>query len=180
MEPWRTLSEDTVFEAPPFLRVVRQRVALPDGREIDDFYQVLLRDFAAVVPVTEDGRILIVRQYKHGPGRVSVTFPAGFVEDDEPPQTAAIRELREETGYEASTWRPLGRFTDNGNQRGCRGSFFLATGCRAVTQAASGDLEEMSIETMTPAELDALMGDGGFALTHMVAAWGLARRYIPG
>ncbi len=178
MDKWRTLSETTVFEASPYLRVVRQRVALPDGREIDDFYQVVLREFALVVPVTDDGGILVVRQYKHGPGRVSVTFPAGFVEPGEPAIDAAARELREETGYGVDTITHLGSFTDNGNQRGCHGNYFVATGCRPVTQAASGDLEEMSIEVLRPSELDALMCDGGFAVTHMVAAWGLARRHI--
>ena len=75
---WKTLRKDIVFEAAPYLKVARETVELPDGRRVDDFYQVHLRPFVSVVPVTPEGRILILEQYKHGPRCVSITFPGGF------------------------------------------------------------------------------------------------------
>ena len=56
---------------------------------------------AAVVPVLDDGRIVLVRQYRNSPDEETLEIPAGGLEADEPTELAAIRELEEETGYKA-------------------------------------------------------------------------------
>ncbi|MGR3759132.1 NUDIX hydrolase [Roseobacteraceae bacterium NS-SX3] len=178
MKPWKTLSRKTVFDAAPYVQVAVETVELPDGRVVEDFYQIEARDFALIVPVMEDGRILMLRQYKHGPRRVSLTFPAGYVEAGEDMQEAAARELLEETGCVAAGWQALGSFASAGNQRHTTGHVFLATGCRRVQAPASGDLEEMAEELWAPADLDQSLRSGGFAIMHHVAAWGLARLYL--
>ncbi|MCA9385964.1 NUDIX hydrolase, partial [Candidatus Dojkabacteria bacterium] len=73
----------------------------PDGSEVDDFYVTTFSDAAMVFPVTKDGKILMVRQYKAGVDDIMVEFPAGLRENDEDPTLTAIRELREETGVVA-------------------------------------------------------------------------------
>ena len=66
---------------------------------------------------------------------------------------AAGRELLEETGYEATGWHSLGAFTTNANQ-GCNvAHLFRATGCRRVAEPRSGDLEQASLELVSPASL---------------------------
>lgn len=172
---WKTLEQDFVFAADPYVRVARETVELPDGTVIDDFYQVHLRPFVSVVPITPDGRVLILDQYKHGPRCVSITFPGGFVDEGEEPEEAGRRELMEETGFRAGTFIPLGAYVDNGNQRGCSGTYFLALDCEKVAEADPGDLEDMEVSFATPAELDAALGTPRFAITHMAAAWAFAR-----
>ncbi len=175
MTPWKTLSLTYVFEALPRVRVSRQVVELPDGQVIDDFYQVHLRSFATVVPILEDGRVVLLRHYKHGPGRVCLGVPAGFVDEGEAPVDGARRELLEETGLVSDAWTELGSYVDNGNQRGCHGTYFLATGCRQVQAPDDGDLEEMEILYRTPEEVDALLRDGAFGVVHQAANWAFAR-----
>jgi ADP-ribose pyrophosphatase len=97
-EPWRVLESTRVFDS-PWLRLRQDRVRLPNGIELDDYYVLEQYDFVTVFPVTEDGRVIFVREYKHGAGRVLLQLPAGFVDLGEDPAAAAIRELREETGY---------------------------------------------------------------------------------
>jgi ADP-ribose pyrophosphatase len=179
LKPWETLAEDEIFAVPPFVRVVRQRVRLPDGREIDDFYQVRLRTYAIVVPMTPDGGIVVIEQYKHGPGKVGLSFPAGFVEPGEDPAAGARRELLEETGHAVQELIHLGTYCDNGNQRGCEGHQYLATGCHWQQQPDSGDLETMRIHVVTVAEVDRAMAEGRLNVTHDVAAWGMARLMHP-
>ncbi len=157
------------------MQVSCETVELPNGQVVDDFYNVDLRNFALIIPVMEDGRVLLLRQYKHGPRRVSVTFPAGFVEEGEPALDAAQRELLEETGCVARTWQPLGSFVDNGNQQGSTGHYFLAHGCRRIQEPESGDLEEMQEEFWTMDEIDKGLLSGAFAISHNVSGWGLAR-----
>ena len=172
---WKTVKKDIVFEAKPYLSVARESVELPDGRIIDDFYQVHLRPFVSVVPVTPDGRILILEQYKHGPRCVSITFPGGFVDEGEEPEEAGRRELMEETGYRAGAFIPMGQYVDNGNQRGCAGTYFLALDCEKGAEADSGDLEDMEVSFAIPDELDGALGTPRFAITHMAAAWAFSR-----
>lgn len=180
MQPWQTLRRETVFRAGRFFEVVKETVRTSRGDVIDDFYKVELNPFALAVPVLDDGRILLIRQYKHGPGRVSLTFPAGFVDAGEAPDQACARELREETGLAAGRLVPLGSFVDNGNQRGCVGHHFLALDCTQVAAPDPGDLEDMEYVRLTPAEIDAELRGGGFAIAHHVTGWLLARDRLGG
>ena len=175
MKRWKTIDQSVVFDASPFLKVVKQKVELPNGVEIDDFYQVHLRHFVMVIPVLPNDKVLTIRQYKHGPGRVSLTFPAGFVEEGELPEEAAKRELLEETGYSAGTLTHLGEFVDNGNQLGCVGNYYVATDCLQTAEPDSGDLEEMILEERNSSEIDRALKDGDIAIIHHAAAWGMAR-----
>lgn len=175
MKNWKTVDESIVFDAPPYLKVLKQTVEIPDGSHIDDFYQVHLRNFVVVVPLLQNGKILTIRQYKHGPGRVSLTFPAGFIDDGENPAEACVRELVEETGYEASSLVQLGEFVDNGNQRGCIGHYFFAADCVKVKEPNSGDLEEMSIEERSVCEVDQALKSGDISIIHHASVWSMAR-----
>ena len=95
---WQVLSSKPAFDS-SWIRVRQDRVRLPNGLELDDYYVVEQFDFVTVFPVTDDGQVIFVREYKHGIGRVLLQLPAGFVDPGEDSAQAAIRELREETGY---------------------------------------------------------------------------------
>ena len=164
LKPWKTLAENVIFAVRPYLEVVQQTVSLPDGGLIEDFYQVHLRNFVIVVPILENGDVMTLRQYKHGPGRVTLTFPAGFVETGEDPEAACRRELLEETGCEAGLLTHMGEFVDNGNQRGCIGNYYVAQNCVKVAEPDSGDLEDMLIERHSSRAIDQAFLDGEFAI----------------
>src|SRR6266849_8957281 len=108
LQPWKLLDRQLQFEAHPWLAVFRDRVELPNARTLDDFYRVVLPDFAVITALTPEQELVMVRGYKHGLGRVSLLAPAGMIEPGEEPLAAARRELREETGFEAPHWQPLG------------------------------------------------------------------------
>lgn len=171
---WKIIESRELYAAPPYLSVRVETVELPDGRRIDDFYQIDLRDFACIFAETEDGRIILLRQYKHGPRQVSLTFPGGHLGSGENPLDAARRELMEETGFEAAEWIDLGTFVTNSNQRCNTAHFFRATGCRAVAPPDSGDLEDMEMVLLTQDELFAAIGRGEIAVVDQLALATLA------
>lgn len=150
---WRTLHHETVFAGGPIKEIAVERVRLPDGRTIPDYYVVRLPDYVLIYAQTDDGTVPMLRQYKHGVRRVCLAFPGGAIEQAESPLAAARRELLEETGCEAAEWHRLGSFVTNANQ-GCNVvHMFRATGCRRVSEPRSGDLEETSVEYVQPVTL---------------------------
>ena len=170
---WKTLSSETLLTRAPFLDITQERVEIRPGEIIEDFYQVRLMDFALVIPFLEDGSVQLIRQYKHGPRREVLGFPAGHVDPGEDAEPAARRELMEETGLEPGEMIHLGSYVDHGNQRVCTGHYFAARGCRPIAAPDPGDLEEFTYETLMPDEIDAAMRRGDFGVMHHVAAWGL-------
>ena len=89
-----------------FLRIYEDKVLLPNGREAFREY-VKHPGATAVVPITSDGRIVLVRQYRYPVGKVTLEIPAGKLDAGEEPLICAKRELKEETGYVAESWTKL-------------------------------------------------------------------------
>ena len=90
-----------------FLDVRRDRVALPDGK-ISHREYIRHPGAVMVVPLLDDGRLLMERQYRYPMGRVMLEFPAGKLDAGEDPRVCGQRELLEETGYSASEWAHAG------------------------------------------------------------------------
>ena len=86
-----------------FLHVVRDTVRLPDGGSATREF-VLHPGAVAVVPLLDDGRIVLERQYRHATGQVMIEIPAGKLDAGESPLVCGRRELLEETGYVAREW----------------------------------------------------------------------------
>ncbi len=104
----KKLSREEIFEG-KVLHVVKDTVSLPDGgtatREI-----LLHHGAVCIIPITDDGRVILERQYRYAVGKVLVEIPAGKLEPGEDPLECAKRELREETGYSADEMIFLGDY----------------------------------------------------------------------
>lgn len=177
MDEWKTLSRHLAFDAAPYMRVFREEVEVAPDHVIPDFWQVELRSFVVVVPVRPDGRVVTMTGYRHGPRRVCLSLPGGFIDPAETPEAAARRELSEETGLAPSTLVRLGDFVDNGNQRGGHGHYFLALDCVPTAGRAADPTEAAAVDAMAPQEVDAALESGRFGVIHHVAGWCLARRH---
>ena len=99
------LKSEQLYSGPIF-DLQRYNVRLPNGKVAKR--DVLLHNGAAVViAVAPDGRLVTVRQYRHGPQKVMLELPAGKLDPGEEPKACALRELKEETGYRAQRIRQL-------------------------------------------------------------------------
>jgi len=172
--PWRVLSREVALDASPWLRCWVETVQLPTGKTYDDFYTVEMRDFAIVFALTGDNEVVAERNYRHGLGEVAIVLPAGFIDDGEAPLHAAQRELREETGYEASEWRDLGTYVLDGN-RGCGHMHaFMARGARAATQQELDEMEQIQVELLPLARLSEMLLNREVKTIATAAATGMA------
>ncbi len=146
---WVVESSTSILRREPWLEVFEEHIRLPDGRRVDDFYTIQLRNFVVVAPLTTRGELVVVSHYRHGPRRVTRSLPSGFVEAGEEPAEAARRELMEETGYEAESWQELGSYVVDGNRRCGIEHVFLATGLTRVAEPTMDDLAEATVELLT-------------------------------
>ncbi|RTL17914.1 MAG: NUDIX hydrolase [Burkholderiales bacterium] len=137
-----------------FLDVRRDRVALPDGGTAHREY-IRHPGAVMVVPLLDDGRLLMERQYRYPMARVMLEFPAGKLDAGEDPLRCGQRELLEETGHTAAEWAYAGvlhnaiAYSDEGIH------IFFARGLRQGAQRLD-EGEFLELVTRTPAELDQL------------------------
>ena len=169
---WVVESSTSILRREPWLEVFEEHIRLPGGRLVDDFYTVRLRDFVVVAPVTEDGHLIMVRHYRHGPRRITKSLPSGFIEGDETPAEAAKRELLEETGYVAESWSGLGSYVVDGNRRCGTEHVFLATGASRVAEPTGDDLAEAAVQLLTVEEASEALRSG--EISELATAAGLA------
>ncbi|MFW6116876.1 MAG: NUDIX hydrolase [bacterium] len=167
---WEVIHRHKVVDASPWLELWVESVRLPDGCLVREYYQLEQPDYAVVFALTESSEVISLWRYKHGPRNVNLGLPAGYVMPDESPLEAAQRELLEETGYKADSWRHLGSFTVDGN-RGCgKAHMYLAQELHAIAEPAPDDLEEVELEIMGLEELNLHLQSGKVATLGAAAA----------
>lgn len=139
-----------------------------------DFYTIACSDWVNVLAWTEDGRLVFVRQYRHGPDEFTLEIPGGAVDPGEDFLAAGLRELREESGFEAGEARLLGDVNPNPAifQNTC--ATVLATGCRPAGELLLDPGEDIQVLTLSPAEVRAAIREGRVDHALVLAAflWG--------
>ncbi len=170
--PWKTLSYQQVIDT-PYLKVRCERVAVPNGPVIPDYYIIENRGYAGIVPLTVDGHFLINNQYKHGIGCEVLEFPAGAIDaHEEDPLITARRELMEETGYsfDDDQVEPLALMHVNPTGARTRAWWYLARNVRKTGTPKDDPVEVIENLLVTPRELLELIHNGSFAGQGQIAA----------
>ncbi len=170
---WTVLDCETLLDRAPWVSVWLERVRLANGVIIDDYFRLALRDWVAVFAVTEDGRVPLVRQYRHGIGADLLELPAGYVDDGESPLAAAGRELREEVGCTAESFTLLGGFSILPERSAMTMHLVLARGARQTAAQQLEATETLTVEWLTLDALAAAWRQG--AITAAAHALAVAR-----
>ena len=108
---WKMLSEETKFHN-PWLTLVEREYKLADGRKTQ--WHIIQRpDAVCVFCLTKKGKVVAIRHYRPGADKIVWDLPTGYINKGETPLQAAKRELREETGFSAKKFIPLGAYAGN-------------------------------------------------------------------
>lgn len=150
--PWRVLARRSLVQR-SFLNVWEEHVQLGSGREIEDFCILDAPDWAAVVCVTPEHRIVLVRQYRHGIRGESLELPAGALEAGEAPLDAARRELLEESGYTSQRWEPLLEASLDPARQSGWAHFYAALDARPTAAQRLDPSEEIDLSLVSKDEL---------------------------
>lgn len=156
----------------PLVRALGLPVQTPAGEAT--YLRLEIGDWVNVVPVTEDGQLVLVRQHRWGVGLPSLEIPGGGVDPGEPPEHAAWRELREETGYGGGTLRPLGWSWPNPALQNNRIHLFAVEGCR-LTGPPQLDPGEHDLTVELRPALDALRWIESGEVRHSLVVLALLR-----
>jgi 8-oxo-dGTP pyrophosphatase MutT (NUDIX family) len=134
-----------------------------DGRPDADFFVVEAPDWVNVVPLTSDGNVVFVRQFRFGVEDVTLEIPGGMCDPGEAPAEAAARELEEETGY-SGPLRAIGSVHPNPAIQSNRCWTFVASDVRRVSSPSPDPHEELEVVERPLEEIPELIRRG--AITH--------------
>ena len=166
---WETLRQ----EAGPALKLFNIRfdeMRNPRNGQVSKMIILEAEDSANVVPLTSDGNILFVRQYRFGIGAYTLELPGGIVDPGEEHQAAAERELREETGYAGGQWSYLGKIASNPVFMNNYIHHWAARGVEASTVQQLDEGEEVEVLAVPVEEARRMLLQGEIEHPHTVNA----------
>lgn len=178
MKKWKIKESELVLDS-KWMRVRRDTCLLPSGQTVDDYYVWEGNHFVMVFGLTEDQQVVLVRQYKHGAQDFVVELPAGVIdESDHDSLAAAVRELREETGYRAETFDCLAKVFIASAKAATMAHMFLATGLELVTSPQLDSQEAIESFRVSLPELMEMIDAGEIRDVNSIAATFLALREL--
>lgn len=152
---WKILSSEYLSKH-QYFTARKDKCETPGGKIIDEYFVVELPTTVCAVAITEEREVLMVRQYRHPVEETLLEIPGGFVDENETPEEAMKRELKEETGHEFSSLVSVGRIAANPGVLNNFTYFFLAKGGKKTAEQELDKNEELQLEKITIPELKEL------------------------
>ncbi len=139
---------------------------------VHSFFVLESPDWVNVIPLTAEGNVVMIHQFRHGTEDVTLEVPGGMVDAaDSDPSVSAARELREETGYEAAEIVHLGTVAPNPAFLNNHCHSYLARDARRVTKPQLDGAEDIDFEEIPLADIPALIRDGRITHSLTIAAF---------
>jgi 8-oxo-dGTP pyrophosphatase MutT (NUDIX family) len=173
MRAWRPREVETLFSHRIFHL---ERHSLEAGEDRREAMVLRAPDWVNVIALDEEERVLLVRQWRFGIGAPTLEIPGGMIDDGESDRQAAERELYEETGHRARTWRRLGEVLPNPAFLANRCATRVATGLERLGEPPGDGEEELVVERAALADIGGLIGRGEISHALVIAAFYLLQQ----
>ena len=159
---WKTLSS-TYIRKGPWATLRADKCEMPDGTIVDEYFVLEYPNWANAVALTEDNKIIMIRQYRHAAGIISLEIPGGVIEDDENPEEGMRRELLEETGYQFDEVELISTIYANPSTAGNKTFCYLARGGKKVQKQQLDAHEQITVHEYTIEEVKQFLAENKIA-----------------
>lgn len=163
-----------------FFRLRRDECQLPDGRVQPRYFVFEFAAWIQIVALDTDGKMIMVRQYRHAAGQEFLEIPGGSHDPHtgETELMAAKRELREETGYISDDWAEIGTYFPNPALQSNRIVVFLAQDCRYEDEPQLDPFEDLDVEKHSVEDIYRLLESGQLQHGLIMGSLALARPHL--
>lgn len=168
---WKLLNSTPLFSE-SFFKLRSDRCQLPDGRIMPKYFVLEFSDWVNILPVTPNGRLLMVRQYRQASGLIHLEIPGGSLDPrlNETPEQGALREMEEETGFTSSNIIHVGSHYPNPALQNNRMHTFLALNAVKVRAPQWDEFEAMELYECSVEQLQKHILDGDVSHSLMLAS----------
>lgn len=172
MPYWNRISSKAVLDHPR-MHIVEDELVLPDGTTTQYLREINRRDYITII-AKQAGTIAMVHDYSYPNDQMLLQFPEGWVDEGETPEHAAMRELKEETGFHANQVEILGKVL-NDHRRGTATGFICFAEGAEDTGITHLEAEESYTKTvrLTKAEIKEKIASGAIIQKNALAAWAI-------
>ncbi len=162
LKKWELLSSEDVSPHEKYFPIEKHTVKLTSGRIVDDYYVSPIANVVMLLVLTKTGKLVFVRQYKHGTKEIMIELPAGYCEKGLSIEQNALKELKEETGIIITEKEliPLGRLSTDPTKFSKTDYCFFIKDVEVTSGAEDYDQEEIEVLEITPAEAYKMIADG--------------------
>jgi ADP-ribose diphosphatase len=181
IRPWKTIQSTEVFSN-GFLSVEESECERSGDKKKGLFYKIQFPQWVNVIPVTKEGDIVFIRQFRHGVQKITLEIPGGIVESHETPLAGAKRELAEETGYCSDNFVSLGVVHPNPAIQGNVCNIYLALNASLSQEVNFDENEEIVIQKVKMNKLLEVLNSGQITNAMVLSSFTLAitNNLLPG
>ena len=168
---WQRLRSEKILETRVF-DVRKDASRSPRTGQTHDFFALETGDWVNIIPITENGEVVLIRQFRHGIADFTLEIPGGMIDDEDPsPAYAARREMQEETGYDSEDIHSLGSVHPNPAIQGNRTHMFLARGVRLCRETSFDTTEETEVVLAPLVKIPELIAGGHISHALVICAF---------